>query len=109
MSKPLLIKKIEEIPGTEEKLEMTDGKLTSENVPEFAKMTLQSRGGERVVYPKILTKLTFPTAGIMMIVKRDTDEPELVIINMNMVGAEEDIISVSMVDLPPEEVTDEIM
>ena len=97
MPEPLLIKRIEET------------RKALADVPEFAKMTLRFRNGKRVVYPKILTKLTFPTAGIMMIVKHDTDEPELVIINMNMVGDGEDIVSVSMVDLPPEEVTNEIM
>lgn len=105
MDDRLLLKGIEET--REEDLEVVDGTLTSDLVPEFAKMILHYRDGQTVVFPKILTKLTFPTAGIMMIVKRDRDEPELVIINMAMTGSKEDIISVSMFDLPPEEESDE--
>lgn len=89
-----------------ESVEAVDGRL-GQAVPEFAKMIIRHRDQTCSGYSKIATKLTFPSANVMMFTDHSEPEIKLVLLNLNMGGGAGDILRIELMDLPPEEETDE--
>lgn len=97
MAEALTLRGIEEIEDTADAF----------SVPEFAKMVIRHRDQTCSVFPKIATKLTFPSANVLMLVDHSEPEIKLVLLNLNMGGCVGDILRIELTDLPPEEETDE--
>jgi hypothetical protein len=102
MADALTLRGIEEIENTADAfVEATKNKDTP--VPEFAEMVIRHRDQTCSVYPKIATKLTFPSANVLMFVDHSEPEIKLVLLNLNMGGCVGDVLRIELRDLPPEE------
>jgi hypothetical protein len=106
MADALALRGIEEIENTADAfVEATKNKDIP--VPEFAKMVIRHRNQTCSVYPKIATKLTFPSANAVMFIDHSEPEIKLVLLNLNTGGYADDVLRIELTDLPPEEETDE--